>query len=283
MKIYLDNLKSKKIQPSSLYPAASVNREYVRKNSWKKTVIRSDIPSLLHWTKNDAELNDYAKFNQKMEDFTQVEGVPSDGWSKEEDEYLIKLCTALDLRFPIIHDRYEFNRERTIEQLKARYYTLKGINYPMEQEVKRKEYVNKLIDRDTDAWNTELELNRQLRVLQQNIKRLDRERDDLLTVNNAAPATGATLIDILHKHSVSSSTDKIKKIKKPPPQQPKKKPVTLRSASITQIKPKLYPLFEEFHIPYELSVSTEKTVKLYNELIQEVSDLYELRRKNAQE
>ncbi|CAJ0824193.1 6479_t:CDS:2 [Entrophospora sp. SA101] len=46
-------------------------------------------------------------------------------WSKEETDYLFDMCRKYDLRFIIIHDRYDFpNKIRTIEDLKERYYSV---------------------------------------------------------------------------------------------------------------------------------------------------------------
>ena len=45
-------------------------------------------------------------------------------WNKEETKYLWDLCEQYDLRFYIIHDRYDDKYERTIEDLKHRYYSV---------------------------------------------------------------------------------------------------------------------------------------------------------------
>ncbi len=88
----------------------------------------------------------YAKFNVKVSgpqyDETQYNThLRSDDWSKEETDYLVDLAPAYDLRWPIIADRYDFqppvstesstpegtalatkSKERTMEDMKARYY-----------------------------------------------------------------------------------------------------------------------------------------------------------------
>jgi len=45
-------------------------------------------------------------------------------WTKEETDYLWELCKQFDLRFIIIHDRYDTCYNRSIEDLKNRYYTV---------------------------------------------------------------------------------------------------------------------------------------------------------------
>ncbi|RMD41079.1 hypothetical protein DV735_g4039, partial [Chaetothyriales sp. CBS 134920] len=56
----------------------------------------------------------------------------SDQWTKEETDYLIQLCEDFDLRWILIADRYDPSQiagqkeypDRTMEQLKARYYSI---------------------------------------------------------------------------------------------------------------------------------------------------------------
>lgn len=49
------------------------------------------------------------------------------GWSRKETDYLYDLCEQFTLRFIIIADRYNFNgQERTVEELKNRYYSCAG-------------------------------------------------------------------------------------------------------------------------------------------------------------
>ena len=43
-------------------------------------------------------------------------------WSKEETDYLWELCERFDLRFIVIDDQYLPKYNRTIEDLKQRYY-----------------------------------------------------------------------------------------------------------------------------------------------------------------
>nr|CAG8631218.1 8983_t:CDS:2 [Entrophospora candida] len=68
---------------------------------------RNDGLKLKHWTK-----------------VSNIEDQDRD-WSKEETDYLFDMCRKYDLRFIIIHDRYDFpNKIRTIEDLKERYYSV---------------------------------------------------------------------------------------------------------------------------------------------------------------
>ncbi|KAG0742048.1 hypothetical protein G6F57_003690 [Rhizopus arrhizus] len=88
---------------------------------------RSDGLILKHWVKQKYE---FAKFN-KMIDIIQYtdedyeKHLTDNDWSKEETDYLFELCRRYDLRFPVIEDRYSFeNKQRTMEDLKDRYYSI---------------------------------------------------------------------------------------------------------------------------------------------------------------
>lgn len=55
-----------------------------------------------------------------------------EAWSKEETDHLFELCQTYDLRFFIIHDRWDPSRfadakSRSIDELKDRYYKVTGI------------------------------------------------------------------------------------------------------------------------------------------------------------
>lgn len=49
-----------------------------------------------------------------------------DNWPRQETDHLFDLCKRFDLRFIIIHDRWdrEKYRDRSVEDLKERYYNV---------------------------------------------------------------------------------------------------------------------------------------------------------------
>jgi len=48
-----------------------------------------------------------------------------ENWSKQETDRLFELCRRFDLRFVVIHDRWDQNQsKRSIEDLKERYYNI---------------------------------------------------------------------------------------------------------------------------------------------------------------
>ena len=93
-------------------------------------------------------------------------------WTREETDYLFELCRRFDCRFLVIADRYEFpNRERTVDELKERYYTLTkrilqyrnplgdphekafqaSLSFDIGKELARKDYISRLCKRSPEA------------------------------------------------------------------------------------------------------------------------------------
>ncbi|TPX30105.1 hypothetical protein SmJEL517_g06254 [Synchytrium microbalum] len=98
-----------------------------------KNDARSDGLLLEHWEKvTDSQDEPYrfSKFNKNVNileysDDEYTKFLVDEQWSKEETDYLFKLCKQYELRFIIITDRYEFeDKQRSMEDLKDRYYTV---------------------------------------------------------------------------------------------------------------------------------------------------------------
>ena len=111
-------------------------------------------------------------------------------WTREETDYLIEMCDAYDLRFIVIADRYEWpGKQRSMEDLKARYYTicrrllrerisnedietrhnqLQTYAYDRQQETERKRAVQKLFSRTPEQLAEEEALYVEARRLEQN-------------------------------------------------------------------------------------------------------------------
>lgn len=112
---------------------------------WRKfrNPARGDDLELEHWVKcyrdargrvtpADAGEYSFAKFNKKPpimryndEEYKSLIKKEA-GWSREETDYLLDMAARYELRFVAIADRYEFPGapERSIEDLKARYYSV---------------------------------------------------------------------------------------------------------------------------------------------------------------
>src|SRR5690606_30810154 len=97
-------------------------------------------------------------------------------WTLEETKFLWDLCKLYDLRFIVIHDRYDPQYNRTLEELKHRYYSLakrileerKIYNHPIlksgynyEQEMKRRACLERIISRTKEESQQEFELLKQ--------------------------------------------------------------------------------------------------------------------------
>lgn len=91
---------------------------------------RRDGLVLYHWRRSADEGKEYAfaKFNKRIDiqNYTDNEynnHLTADGWSRAETDHLMELCNRFDLRFPVIHDRWDRNTyktSRSIEDLKER-------------------------------------------------------------------------------------------------------------------------------------------------------------------
>ncbi|KAI9253863.1 hypothetical protein BDA99DRAFT_165657 [Phascolomyces articulosus] len=172
---------------------------------------RPDDLVLQHWIpehKNNEEYT-FAKFNRVIdvpeytdEDYDRY--LTDSDWSKDETDYLFKLCQRFDLRFPIIEDRYSFGeKSRSMEDLKDRYYSVQRKlikarphtpgEYPQERqaliqqyafdkdkEVERKEALTTLFNRTKEQIEQEQALFVEARRIELNEPRLAREREALL-------------------------------------------------------------------------------------------------------
>ena len=134
---------------------------------------RKDNLKLLHWQRAE-DLNknyDFSQLNQSIEiiDFSKEEYdeliKPNDrNWNYEQTCYLWDLIKRFELRFTVIKDRFDEEKygERTVESLKDRYYSIARIilehrkmfehpiiksGYNYEQEMKRRTYIEKTMNK----------------------------------------------------------------------------------------------------------------------------------------
>ncbi len=131
-----------------------------------------------------------------MTDYTDSEYgqyLEDEHWTKQETDYLFDLCKTYDLRFYIIHDRWdsETHRVRTIDQLKDRYYktvgTLQKIKqvdadvfvFDVEHEQKRREQLNKLLSRTAEQIKEEEFLVEELKKIEIRKRERDRKSQNL--------------------------------------------------------------------------------------------------------
>lgn len=118
-------------------------------------------------------------------------------WSFEEVEYLFQLCRKYDLRWFIIHDRYQFDspEHRSLEDLKSKFYEicqnyfavrnsndplLQSLNYNKEKEVERKQYLQRLLSRSAAEIAEEEALIIESKKFEMAAKKTLNERESLL-------------------------------------------------------------------------------------------------------
>lgn len=214
---------------------------------------RQDRLVLHHWAPARANPSDEPESEYRFAEFNTTSGVYSysndeyiqhlrdDDWTKEETDYLIELCHAYDLRFVVIHDRYDWpsGKPRSIEDLKARYYAicrrlirsristddmdarqalLSTYSFDKQREVERKKAVARLYTRTPDQLAEEEALYVEIRRIEQNEARFASEREELLrllggweSLPNSAPhavaAAGSGVSGLLQSASASASDD----------------------------------------------------------------------------
>lgn len=173
-----------------------------RKWSWMAFTnpARKDGAVFYHWRRVTDEAKEYpfAKFNKKIDipKYTDKEyqlHLKSDDWSKEETDHLIDLAIRFDLRFIIMADRYDsekFNKKRSVEDLKDRYYKIVGVlaklngekkiyTYDADHEKRRKEQLKKLHERTTEQIEEEQFLLGELKKIEARKKERERKTQDL--------------------------------------------------------------------------------------------------------
>ncbi|OWK05517.1 hypothetical protein Celaphus_00002626 [Cervus elaphus hippelaphus] len=92
---------------------------------------RKDGAMFFHWRRAAEEGKDYpfARFNKTVQVPVYSEQeyqlyLHDDAWTKAETDHLFDLSRRFDLRFVVIHDRYDHQqfKKRSVEDLKERYY-----------------------------------------------------------------------------------------------------------------------------------------------------------------
>ena len=143
-------------------------------------------------------------------------------WSREETDHLFDLCKTYDLRFYIVHDRWDSGmyKPRTIDELKDRYYKVAGILqqqkaannnnnnsqkhadgandvadvfvFDMEHEQKRREQLNKLLSRTIEQIKEEEYLIEELKKIEIRKRERDRKSQNLTQLLNVTDTTTTT-------------------------------------------------------------------------------------------
>ncbi|KAH7887581.1 hypothetical protein F5I97DRAFT_2010006 [Phlebopus sp. FC_14] len=171
---------------------------------------RGDTLQLYHWAKaNEPDVEyPFAKYNVGLTPYTYSQDeytrfLEDEEWTKEETDYLFAIVQEYDLRWYVIHDRYECpnGQPRAIEDIKDRYYSvcrklirnrpwpgdessksqlLNSYQFDKEREKMRKNYIMSLEERSPEEIAEEEALFIELKRLEQNERKFRKERDELL-------------------------------------------------------------------------------------------------------
>lgn len=295
---------------------AKIGQSRVRPWKWMPFTnpARKDGATFHHWRRLADEGKDYpfARFNKQVDvpvysDLEYQQHLHSDSWTRQETDHLFELCHRFDLRFFIIHDRWDSVRfpKRSIEDLKDRYYSISNTLikvraapgtdvkvrvYDAEHERRRKEQLNKLFDRTQEQIEEEEYLIQELKKIEQRKKEREKKTQDLQKLITAADnsmearrsdrkATKKKLQQS-QRRETREITPESTGIKFP---DFKQSGVSLRSqrmklpASVGQKKAKaIEQVLEELAIDLH-PMPTEDMVTNFNELRQDIVLLYELK------
>uniref|UniRef100_A0A8D9DTN3 DNA methyltransferase 1-associated protein 1 n=1 Tax=Cacopsylla melanoneura TaxID=428564 RepID=A0A8D9DTN3_9HEMI len=173
---------------------------------------RKDNAVFHHWRRVTDEGKEYpfARFNKQVSiptytDTEYLQELQSPTWTRAETDHLFDLCHRFDLRFIVIHDRYDTNKfptGRSIEDLKQRYYfvchtlaKMRGTEssagsepklFDAEHEKKRKEQLKRLFERTPEQVDEEQMLLAELKKIEIRRKERDRKTQDLQKLMTAA-------------------------------------------------------------------------------------------------
>lgn len=215
--LYSDNKDAPPILPTDAvqgYKQMKAKLGMRKVRSWKwmpfKNPARKDGAVLNHWRRIADEGKEYpfARFNKTIQlpSYTDTEyqqHLQSDQWTRSETDHLFDLCRRFDLRFYIVHDRWDRTLfpERSVEDIKERYYdvanTLAKLRaspghepkirvYDADHERRRKEQLCKLFDRTPEQIDEEQTLLSEFRKIEMRKRERDKKTQDLQKLITAA-------------------------------------------------------------------------------------------------
>eukprot|EP00062_Callorhinchus_milii_P014537 gi/632963814/ref/XP_007898093.1/ PREDICTED: DNA methyltransferase 1-associated protein 1 isoform X1 [Callorhinchus milii] len=278
---------------------------------------RKDGAIFYHWRRLADEGKDYpfARFNKAVQVPVYSEQeyqmyLHDDGWTKAETDHLFDLCKRFDLRFIVIHDRYDHQqfRKRSVEDLKERYYNIcakltkirappgsdpKLSVFDAGHERRRKEQLERLYNRTPEQVEEEEYLIQELRKIEMRKKEREKKTQDLQKLITAADNT--TEMRRAERKAAKKKLPQKKETEKPAVPETagikfpdfKSAGVTLRSqrmklpSSVGQKKIKaIEQMLTELGVDLN-PMPTEDIVHMFNELRSDLVLLYELKQAYA--
>ncbi|KAM6199827.1 DNA methyltransferase 1-associated protein 1 isoform 1-T1 [Sarcoramphus papa] len=274
---------------------------------------RKDGAMFYHWRRAAEEGKDYpfARFNKTVQVPVYSEQeyqmyLHDDAWTKTETDHLFDLARRFDLRFVVIHDRYDHQqfKKRSVEDLKERYYhicaklaniraapgtDLKIPVFDAGHERRRKEQLERLYNRTPEQVAEEEYLIQELRKIETRKKEREKRTQDLQKLITAADTT--TEQRRAERKAPKKKLPQKKETEKPAVPETagikfpdfKSAGVTLRSqrmklpSSVGQKKIKaLEQMLMELGVDLN-PMPTEEIVQMFNELRSDLVLLYELK------
>ncbi|KJH46624.1 Myb-like DNA-binding domain protein [Dictyocaulus viviparus] len=192
---------------------AQLGGRLARKYKWVPFIneARNDSLQLYHWQRVDKldnpEPYPFAKFNKviNIPDFTDEEYekyFKLDKWTLEETRHLFDVCRRFDIRWPIVHDRYDREKYgfRSMEDLKDRFYSIinelsllkdptsEPICFDADHERRRKEQLIKQWNRTKEQLEEEEMLLYELKRIEVRKREREKKAQDLQKLINMAEA-----------------------------------------------------------------------------------------------
>ncbi|XP_070563025.1 DNA methyltransferase 1-associated protein 1-like [Ptychodera flava] len=216
--LYSDNKDGPPLIPSDSCQGykqmkAKLGRSKVRPWKWMPFTnpARKDGAIFYHWRRAADEGKDYpfARFNKTIQvpvysDQEYQMHIHDDSWTRQETDHLFDLCRRFDLRWFVVHDRFDHSQyqERSVEDLKERYYTiiskLSKIRadpnlsqrtppvFDADHERKRKEQLQRLFSRTNEQVEEEQYLIQELKKIELRKKEREKKAQDLQKLITAA-------------------------------------------------------------------------------------------------
>lgn len=274
---------------------------------------RKDGAIFHHWRRTAEEGKDYpfARFNKAVQVPVYSEQeyqlyLHDDGWTKAETDHLFDLCKRFDLRFVVVHDRYDHQqyRKRSVEDLKERYYCICGklakvrsasgaepkvYIFDAGHERRRKEQLEKLFSRTPEQVAEEEYLTQELRKIESRKREREKKAQDLQKLIKAVDTT--TELRRAEKRVSKKKLPQKRETEKPAVPETagikfpdfKSAGVTLRSqrmklpGSVGQKKSKaIEQILTEQGVDLN-PMTTEEIVQMFNELRSDMVLVYELK------
>lgn len=278
---------------------------------------RRDGAIFHHWRRVAEEGKDYpfARFNKTVQVPVYSEQeyqmhLHDDGWTKAETDHLFDLCKRFDLRFIVVHDRYDHQqyRKRSVEDLKERYYNICGkltkvraasgtepkiYIFDAGHERRRKEQLEKLFNRTPEQVAEEEYLIQELRKIETRKKEREKKAQDLQKLIKAADTT--TELRRAEKRVSKKKLPQKRETEKPAVPETagikfpdfKSAGVTLRSQRMklpSSVGQKKIKAIEQILIEQGVDLNpmpTEEIVQMFNELRSDLVLLYELKQAHS--